>query len=153
MKAYVTIGVPGSGKSTWAAKQPALEINLDECREQVCGNAADQSATPAAVALRDKLIREAAENEQDIVLSDTNLNHQFRLLMVGYLLRLGYDVCYVVFDVSARQAKAWNQLRDRVVPEHVIDRMHQQMRVVDFALEAENCDIECITISKENKNA
>jgi len=144
MRAYVTIGIPGSGKSTWASQQSALEINLDECREQVCGNAADQAATPAAVALRDKLIREAAADGKDIVLSDTNLNHQFRLLMVAYLLRLGYDVCYVVFDVSVSQAKAWNKLRDRVVPEYVIDRMHQQMRVVDFALEAENCDIECI---------
>ena len=144
MKAYVTIGPPASGKSTWAAKQSALEINLDECREQVCGNAADQSATPAAVALRDKLIREAAENEQDIVLSDTNLNHQFRLLLVAYLMRLGYDVCYVVFAVSASQAKAWNQLRDRVVPEYVIDRMISQMAEVDLRLEAENIGIDCV---------
>ena len=147
MRAYVTIGIPGSGKSTWASQQSALEINLDECREQVCGNAADQSATPAAVALRDKLIREAAANGQDIVLSDTNLNHQFRLLLVADLLHLGYDVCYVVFDVSADQAKAWNKLRDRVVPEHVIDRMYRQMREIDFKLEAKNRDIECIIIT------
>ena len=143
MKAFVTIGVPGSGKSTWASRQSALEINLDECRRRVCGNAADQAATPAAVALREQLIREAAANGQDIILSDTNLNHRLRLGLVNDLRHLGYDVCYVVFDVPATQAKAWNRLRDRVVPDHVIDRMYQQMQEVDFRLEAENIGIEC----------
>jgi len=144
MKAYVTIGPPASGKSTWAASRPEIEINLDECRRRVCGNAADQAATPAAVALREQLIREAAANGQDIILSDTNLNPRFRLLLVNDLRHLGYDVCYVVFEVTATQAKAWNQLRDRVVPEYVIDRMISQMAEVDLRLEAENIGIDCV---------
>jgi len=143
MKACITIGVPGSGKSTWAGRQSALEINLDECRRKVCGNAADQSSTPAAVALREHMIREAAANGQDIILSDTNLNHRFRLVLVNDLLHLGYRVTYMVFEVNANQAKAWNKLRDRVVPELVIDRMVGQMSGYDFRLEAHNLGIGC----------
>jgi predicted kinase len=124
MKAYITIGIPASGKSTWAAQQEGLvNINLDDCRKEICGDEGNQSVTPQAVQLHDQKIKAAASQQLDIVISDTNLNTKFRNELEQKLISLGYQVEYVLFPVSLEVAKTRNQNRSRVVPDYVLDKM------------------------------
>lgn len=124
MKAYVTIGIPASGKSTWADNQEGfVNINLDDCRREICGDEGNQTVTPQAVLLHSQKIKEAASLGSNIIISDTNLNTKFRNELERTLVGLGYDVEYVLFPVSLEMAKSRNAKRSRVVPDYVLEKM------------------------------
>jgi predicted kinase len=127
MKAYVTVGIPGSGKSTWAQNHPELvEINLDKCRAMASGDAADQSSTAKAVEIHTNLLDNAIAESRDIVISDTNLNKVFRDKLIDKLNSSGYDVELVVFDVPFDVCMERNKNRDRVVPEYAMLIMQEK---------------------------
>lgn len=135
--AIITVGPSASGKSTFArnlveaTREDSLkfvEINLDRCRFLVSGDESNQSCTPEAVQLHQKQIETMAENGRRIVISDTNLNQKFRIELVRKLKNLGYSVEYATFDVPLDELLRRNQSRQRVVPEHVIRRHHEQMQ-------------------------
>jgi len=104
------------------------EINLDHCRFLVSGDEGNQGCTPEAVKLHQKQIETMAENDRNIIISDTNLNQKFRVELVRKLKGLGYAVEYATFDVPLDELLTRNQGRARIVPEHVIRRHHEQMQ-------------------------
>lgn len=136
--AIITVGASASGKSTFAkelveaTKDNFLlkfaEINLDHCRFLVSGDEGNQSCTPEAVKLHQKQIETMAEDDRNIVVSDTNLNQKFRIELVRKLKTLDYSIEYATFDVPLDELLRRNQSRQRVVPEHVIRRHHEQMQ-------------------------
>ena len=129
MKAYLTIGMPASGKTTWAEQQKEfININLDDCRSEVCGDAGNHESTPQAVILHDQKIRQAAAKGFNIVISDTNLNPKYRDLLVQKLIDLGYEIEYALFPISLEVAKERNKKRSRVVPEHIIAAMFKNFQ-------------------------
>jgi predicted kinase len=127
--AVITVGIPGCGKSTWAAEYAkqtgARVIELDMARAVVNGNAASQDNFAEVLALHKAWIAEAAAANQSIVVSDTNLVKQFRDELKTHLESLGYVVDIKVFFTSHEVSRARNASRDRVVPEHAMDRMIQ----------------------------
>lgn len=130
MRALVTVGLPGSGKSTYAAAhgQQAVELNLDLMREQVCGDATNQNATVAAVAFRNRLLNTYAHQGRDVVISDTHARRRHRKRLIRLLRKLGYAVDVVFFDVGPGTCKRRNAGRGRQVPEPVIDQMAALLR-------------------------
>lgn len=129
MKAYLTIGMPASGKSTWAKTQTNyLEINLDECRAKISGDEGDQSVNKQAIELRNQLINQAATQSKDIIISDTNLNPVFRQQLVEELRQLGFIVEFVLFPVGLDVAKSRNSNRSRIVPDHVLENMYSRFK-------------------------
>lgn len=128
--AYLTVGIPASGKTTWArmmAQDGFLDINLDDCREEICGDASDQTVTLQAVALRGQKILEAIAARQSVVISDTNLNPDFRNALGKQFEDAGYQVELVVFDTPFPVCVARNEARDRVVPLEAMKRMQRAM--------------------------
>lgn len=125
MLAILTIGIPGCGKSTWAAKlnNNFEEVNLDDLRAVVNGDATVQANIGEVIAKRDEIVAAYARLGKNVVLSDTNVNPQFRPALVAQLRELGYQVILAHFAVSLETCKERNAARDRVVPEHVLERM------------------------------
>jgi predicted kinase len=129
MRAILTVGLPGCGKSTWAAGLPGVvELNLDALREAVAGDAADQEATPKAVGLRHHLIRLHAAAGDDLVFSDTHVRRRHRRRLIRELHHLGYTVELVFFDVGLATCLRRNLARARQVPEHAILAMAERLR-------------------------
>ncbi len=108
--AILTVGLPGCGKSTYAAglKSGHVEVNLDLLRERVCGDATNQEATPRALRLRSRLLKQLAAKGRDVILS---------------LRGWGFTVHVVFFDVGETTCLARNARRGRQVPEAVIHMM------------------------------
>lgn len=129
MKAYLTVGMPASGKSTWAEAQTNfLNINLDDCRAEVSGDATNQLATTAAIKLQGEKIYQAAIQGKDIIISDTNLNPMYRDLLVKDLMHQGFEVELVFFPISLELAKERNSKRLRHVPENILEKMYNSFQ-------------------------
>lgn len=125
MKAFLTVGLPGCGKSTFAKKYKGklIEINLDQCREFVNGSEEDQGNIMEVLKYRDSLIEQAAIHGADIIISDTNLHPEFRKQLIDRLKELGFVVTIVHFKTSLETCKQRNVGRSRQVPDEIMDQM------------------------------
>lgn len=132
-RVIMTVGVPASGKSTWAAtlvQEGYQELNLDNLRWEICGDSTNQSVTMQAVELRDKRLAEYAASGQGVVISDTNAHPTFRLQLIQQLLSLGVkpgEIYMVYFPIETAEAIRRNEQRENPVPVHVIERMQQML--------------------------
>lgn len=154
--AVVTIGCPGSGKSTFAnqlsSSHKQIERNL--VRVQLAGSKKDfytmfdRKVGEAAVSsiIRSELLR-CAKNKQSVIVSDTNINKQLRHRLYQDLFDMGFEVRVVVFDCTFDELLARNSNReqDDQVPQSVLERMQgefvkqrqliaQEARVLNFRL-------------------
>lgn len=125
MRAIVTVGLPGCGKSTYAAGlgDDYTELNLDTCRGIVCGDATNQAATPRAIFHRNRELERLAQAGRNVVLSDTNVKSRDRRGTIRQLRALGYTVHVVFFNVGERTCQARNAARANPVPEWAMDKM------------------------------
>ncbi len=132
-KAILTVGLPGSGKSTWA--KPFIEHNpewvrveRDVHRKTVYPNWPDYQPKKAPERQVTELHREqialAMENGLNVVVSDTNMNPDTRAVLTELFEENGYDVELKLFtDLSLKEVMRRNRLRMATVPEFVIHTM------------------------------
>lgn len=142
MKAILVIGVPGSGKSTWAEESAAATgariVELDRARAVVNGDSSVQGNIAEVVSLRDAWLQEAAASEQGVIVSDTNLHPQFRDELVAKLGGLGFEVSFKVFWTDHEISRQRNRGRANPVPEDVMTRFitaFEEQRELLLALE------------------
>lgn len=141
MKAILTIGIPCSGKSTWAEKfcndNDYKEINRDDIRmnlfdlefysEYKMNRFNESLVTDRA----NYLIDLAKNNNQNIVISDTNLNGKYQNNLVKKLQDLGFEVEYKLFDIEYFEAvKRCEKRTDKPIPRKVIYDMYR--RYMDY---------------------
>jgi len=119
--AILTIGLPGCGKSTWAAHN-ALGFRIierDIIRSRLCEELGiefswatwDTSLEGRVTQLGDTDLAQAVADGADICCSDTNLNPRYRRRLAERLLGAGYSVTCVLFDIPVRVCKVRNALR------------------------------------------
>lgn len=114
MKAIITVGLPGCGKSTWAARRLAGAVRIE--RDLIRHEIAQERGTPFSwaswdVSLESEVTRrwEAAVDAalaarvQQVVFSDTNLHPGYRRALIKRLRDAGYEVELVLFDVPAEE--------------------------------------------------
>ena len=123
----ITVGLPGSGKSTWAAKaQEAgwvdVIINPDKIREELTGDASDQSRNRDVWQLTYQRAEAWLQADCKVLIDATFLTPKARkepLALVEVPTAVWFntpvDVCF-----------ERNLNRDRVVPEHAMERMKAQ---------------------------
>lgn len=141
----LTIGISGSGKSTWAnlADIPDKEIVCpDLIRKELTGNVSDQSANQEVFRIVDKRIRHALENGKTVILDATNVNTKFRRKDLEKWKSKGYAVAYKVFpsETDTCYSRVSEDIKKGVdrsdVPIHAIERQHSMwLKSLDDILE------------------
>jgi predicted kinase len=124
----ITVGLPGSGKSTYLARLGVNAISSDEIRRIVADDPHDQSMNARIFSVIRYLIRQRIAAGRPVTYVDaTHLTPWERKPYVMLARRYGCQLEALFFDVPVDTCIARNQARERVVPEEAIRKMAQQM--------------------------
>ena len=131
LTAYVMVGAPGSGKSTYAAKLAEIEnayvISGDEVREELYGSAEIQGNWSEIHDRIEELVSEACG--MPVILDGTHYLASYRKEAINLLKSYGYTkVDAIVCNPSLATCLARNWSRQRNVPDYVVTAMHEKLQ-------------------------
>lgn len=127
------IGVAGSGKSTVAKelmedRDDIIYLSSDLLRVELFGDVNNQEANSTVFDEMLNRTKEALKNGKHVIYDATNISRKRR---GGLLQQLPKDIqkvaCYV--STEYRHIVEQNNDRERVVPQHVIDRMYKSLQI------------------------
>lgn len=131
-KAYLLIGAPGSGKSTWGKELVLKDTNLvrlcpDEFRAKFGKCEDDQSVSTLAFDATRHGMREALKNKKDVLIDATNMYRKTRKQFIQIAKEYDATTIAVIFEATKSLLLERNKTRGnsggRNVPEFVIDNM------------------------------
>lgn len=140
------IGIPGSGKSTWAKEQRGTIISTDAIRHELFGDINDQTRNAEVFDAAHTSIKCHLEAGNDVIFDATNLRSFHREILLKSLPHC--KKVALIFGVLPEVAKERvdsdikaGKLRS-AVPHHAIDRMARLFRdeVSPAGLRAEGFD-------------
>lgn len=131
----ITIGLPASGKSTWAESvrrrfpDRVRIVNRDDIRAMT-GSRFEDGDEGVVARIRDYMIDQWLVNGYDVICTDTNISPKVRRRLAGLAKHRKADCSEVVFNESldtclARNAQRWEN-GDMKVPDTAIVAMHAQ---------------------------
>ena len=129
----LSIGLPGSGKSTWFKRHNILPLSSDMVRILLFDDVTEQRyqdlvfSTLRAM-LRARLLARRPSNYLDA----TNLSPHERRSWIKLAHDFGYEAHAVFFDVPPEVCMERNRRRERNVPEDVMMRMANKLRPPKF---------------------
>ncbi|NJK72566.1 MAG: ATP-binding protein, partial [Synechococcaceae cyanobacterium SM2_3_60] len=122
---HCLIGPPGSGKSTLAAMLVAhtpdlIIVSTDTIRKELYGDEYHQGSWPEVKAEVIRRANEAIASGRGVIYDATNVRRAWRLAIMAVMPRT--DVYWLAWTLPTprEQCLAWNQGRDRPVPEAVV---------------------------------
>jgi len=129
----LTIGLPGSGKTTWFKRRGVTPLSSDLLRSLLFDDITEQRWQGLVFStlrslLRARLIAKMPWNYVDA----TNLSPHERRQWIKMAKSFGYDVQAVFFDVPLEVCLDRNKRRERTVSEDVMKKMAERLRPPDF---------------------
>jgi predicted kinase len=129
----LTIGLPGSGKTTWYKRRGVQPLSSDMLRNILFDNITEQRYQGLVFStlrslLRARLIAKMPWNYVDA----TNLSPHERRQWIKMARGFGYEVHAVFFDVPLEVCLERNRKRERQVQEEVMRQMAQRLKPPTF---------------------
>ena len=129
----LSIGLPGSGKSTWFKRHNILPLSSDMVRILLFDDVTEQRYQDLVFStlrsmLRARLLARRPWNYVDA----TNLSAHERRSWIKLAHDFGYEAHAVFFDVPPEVCIERNHRRERNVPEDVMQRMAAKLRAPKF---------------------
>lgn len=132
------IGIPGSGKSTWAAEFQRLQpetivISTDRIREKLFGDAALQGSwflvqQEMRQQLQQAVLQIQSGQAKLAIYDATNAKRRYRRDLIALVRSIGFThITAVWLNPPLELCLLRNQTRSRQVPEFVIHRMYRQL--------------------------
>lgn len=124
MKVILLVGLPGSGKSTYAARERLPVLSSDELRHLLLDEVTDQTANRQVFATLRYLLRTRLQLHRAVTCIDaTNLTRHERRQYIRTAQLYGAEAEAVFFDVPLAVCKERNLARARNVPDDIMIRM------------------------------
>src|SRR5579871_3650026 len=129
----LSIGLPGSGKSTWFKRHNILPLSSDMVRILLFDDATEQRYQDLVFStLRSMLRARLLARRPSNYLDATNLSPHERRSWIKLAHDFGYEVHAVFFDVPPEVCMERNRRRERNVPEDIMQRMASKLRAPKF---------------------
>jgi predicted kinase len=149
MKVIFTVGLPGSGKSTWAKNNAkdlnALIINRDSIRTMIAGSYSkyDFKDEDLVIDITKAILASIISNNRNIILDETNLTRYGRKRWVDTIKDMDPDVefYYVNFDIPIEGCKVRRRFDNKDCDadwDSIIDKMAKGYQPVNNELEGIN---------------
>ena len=138
---YITVGLPGSGKSTYAKefiKGKDIEyLSSDELRAVYGKGEDDQTVTPIVFGHIKRKVDEFLKDGKNVLVDATSVNRKERSDYINTAKKYGAKVVALVFKMDRQGLIDRNKKRGeqggRVVPDWVIDKMLAKYEEPSFA--------------------
>src|SRR5438477_4661936 len=128
MTIVITVGLPGSGKSTYLASLGVNAISSDEIRRLIADDPTDQSIHDAVFATIRHLVRQRiAVGRPATYVDATHLTRWERQPYIQMARAHNCEVEALFFDVPVEVCIQRNSQRGRVIPEQAIREMARAM--------------------------
>jgi predicted kinase len=129
----LSVGLPGSGKTTWFKRKGVTPLSSDLLRTLLFDDATEQRHQDLVFSslrslLRARMIARMPSNYVDA----TNLSPKERRHWIRMAREFGYEAHAVYFDVPLEVCMERNRKRQRVVPDEVMQRMATKLRPPTF---------------------
>ena len=133
---YILIGVPGSGKSTYAeelyqkSERGIALVSSDCIRKSLYGNESCQDNPKKVFTLAHKIIVDQLEHGFDVIFDATNIyanNRKDLILKVCFEIRKPVRFVAIYFDTPIDECIKRQDYRNRKVPQKVIEKMARQI--------------------------
>ena len=123
------VGLPGSGKSTWAAAQPHTSLSSDQIRLILSGDESNQAIHAAVFSTMRFLLRQRLTlGARATILDATHLERKWRRLWIQLGAQYGATVEAVYFNTPLEECLKRNQSRVRQVPEAALRAMAAKLQ-------------------------
>lgn len=138
---YITVGLPGSGKSTYAKefiKGKDIEyLSSDELRAVYGKSEEDQTVTPIVFGHIKRKVDEFLKDGKNVLVDATSVNRKERSDYINTAKKYGAKVVALIFKMDRQGLIDRNKKRGeqggRVVPDWVIDKMLAKYEEPSFA--------------------
>ena len=128
MKVIVLVGLPGSGKSTWAETQGITVLSSDQLRQLLADDATNQQIHGLVFGTMRHLLRRRLElGAAATIIDATNLQRAHRKAWLKIAKAYGAEAEAVYFETPVEECLRRNASRSRVVPAEVIRDMAAKM--------------------------
>lgn len=130
-KLVLMAGIPGSGKTTLAQRlidKGFVCLNADLIREELWGDASDQRDKEKVFEVFFERLEEGLKRGWDIVIDNTNINGKHREPIIERARKAGYtDIQIWIIDTPLEVCLERNRLRERNVPEDIVENMYRAL--------------------------
>ena len=138
---YITVGLPGSGKSTYAKefiKGKDIEyLSSDSLRAVFGKSEEDQTVTPLVFGHIKRKVDEFLKDGKNVMVDATSVNRKERSDYINTAKKYGAKVVAIIFKMDRQGLIDRNKKRGeqggRVVPDWVIDKMLAKYEEPSFA--------------------
>lgn len=135
-KLIMLCGIPASGKSFYA-KQLAEQYNAnvyssDELREELFGDVNECNRNEELFKELKQRIKNSLLKSKNVIWDSTNISYKKRKSFIENLTKIPCQkVCYLI-ATPYEKCLEQNQLRERKVPENVIERMYKSIYIPQY---------------------
>lgn len=124
-KLYMLIGLPSSGKSTYAKTLDGTIFSSDALRAEMWGNEATQGDNQVLFTELHRRIKDCLRSGQNAIYDACNIDYKKRMAFLKELTHIDCEKICIFIAVPYEECIKRNKERDRVVPEYVIERMYK----------------------------
>lgn len=132
-KLYILIGIPGSGKSTYAKTLDAKIASSDDIRQLIYGDESCQDDPKKVFNLMLAKTSYYLASGDDVVYDATNVSKWSRRKPISCAKKYNADCIAIYINTPLEVCKFMNNKRSRVVPDFILERMYKKLQKPDYS--------------------